>query len=66
MRDFRLPLRCQRNLRSSGILHSQKWQFLAELWNNLLFPPSRVQSIYRVTRNDSQSFNNLSYTIHLR
>jgi len=38
MCDFRLRLRCQWDLRSSGILLNLKWQFLAEVVGQPVVP----------------------------
>jgi len=38
MLEFRLPPRCRRDLRSSGILRSLEWQFLTDVAVQPIFP----------------------------
>jgi hypothetical protein len=43
LRDFGLPSRCKRNLRSLRILRAQSGSFLSTFWDNLTVPSTRIR-----------------------
>ena len=56
MRDFRLPPRCKRDLRSSGILRGVDWQLVTDVSVQPIGPIFKGQAVQVLTRED-QTYN---------